>query len=187
MNNTRKISGKLCLLNSITLLVLLLVTCCRQPYRVINPGDAKVIYFGAIEPSEITFCPIKNIADLMAYDTYRDTLVYDTVIIHKYISMLNKLPLKKEGNIDIRFFTCITMGDGIQHIICYGYDSGILYDGAYVEDNTELLFFLDSIIYANHDMEYWAPAFFKEEVEEGAIPKPKNWNKKRGVRKELFK
>lgn len=157
MNDTKRTIGELFLASSV--IIFLLIGCTRHPYRVLDPDEVDRITFGAIAPGQETMFSIRNIGQLIQFDTYRDTTFYvrdDSSLIRRYISLLNKqVPLEGEGSIDMRIFSIVTMKDGLQHMNCYGYARGSLYDGAYMEDNEELFSFLDSLIYASHDIDYW--------------------------------
>lgn len=159
--------------------------CCCTPNNlpIIEPKNVMHIYLGAVPYGIETPNNIDDPFQIMLWDEYRDTLINDSITINRFVSIINSLkPAKENTGLDIRVIASITTTEGIKHRLCFGYMWGTSYDGIEMEDNEELFSFLDSLVYANHDMEYWAPPFYKELIEQGLEPVPNNWKKKRGTR-----
>ena len=171
-----------------SLIVLLLIFRKTCNYININTDDVVQLYYGAINEGHESIIPITNPEELMIMDTFRDTVVLDRSVITKVVSLVNSLkPSNETDHIDARIVFSIKMKDGTKHRFALGYLFGTLYNGRIMEDNDELFSFLDSLIYANHDLEYWAPSFYKEAIEQGLEPVPDNWKKKRGQRQSTLK
>lgn len=160
-----------------------------KPFIDINPEDVAKIRYGAIEEHLETTRSIQDPRELLLFETYHDTIVYDKTVINKIVSMVNTLkPSKERDYIDSRMLFIIKMKDGTQHLFGTGYYWGIIYNGTVLEDNADLLYYLDSLNYYNHVYWYWEHPVIKESIKRGETPMPEDWNKKRGPNdRKLFK
>lgn len=184
----RKMNGNLYHLSYSLMIVFFTCFCTPKDFKIIDTKNVMHIYFGAVPYGIETPFDIEDPSQILGWDEYRDTLITDSVTINRFVSLVNSLkPAKEKAGLDIRIIASITTTEGIKHRLCFGYIGGTSYDGVEMEDNDELFSFLDSLIYANHDLEYWAPSFYKEAIEQGLEPVPDNWKKKRGQRQSTLK
>ena len=88
----------------------------------------------------------------------RDTVVYDSVFIHRFIQEINLLvPQRRSYSVDFRSCAILHRTKGSPITILFGENFGVEYDGKMMEDRKALFEMINEEIYATQSYEYWYP------------------------------
>ena len=150
----------------VIVLVLLLSSGCSSHSKPnpIDPNDVESIYFGTVVKGVETMVAVTKFEDVPLLLSYRDTVIYSEDIIRRYINLVNNLEYSNNQNdyADLRIISEIRMKNKLVARVSSGYQFGIVYNEAIMNDNNELIEFYDSLLYAGHSPYYWATDFEKK-------------------------
>ena len=142
--------------------------------KPIDPNDVESIYFGNVVKGLHTRVAVTKFDDVPYFTSYRDTVIYSEDIIRRYINLVNNLEYSKEQNryADLRIISEIRMKNNLVVRVSSGYQFGVVYNEAIMNDNNELIEFYDSLLYTGHSPYYWANELEKELLKKGEFRDP---------------
>ncbi len=128
-------------------------------------GSCQSNYFHSREVDRIIFYPMpKGVERPFAIVSFfdflpgtRDTVITDRKEIDQFCRLLNCLKAKQTLDyIDIRCAAVLKMKSGGEQCFCFGYTTGIQYNGCMsMEDSQPLFDYIDNHIYSTKDPDYW--------------------------------
>ena len=123
--------------------------------------DVKMIVMGSAGRGIETIADIETVWGIIVMDTFRDTLITDSVSINYFTELVNALKPSKKANCDIRTIALIIMKDGSRHELGCGYYWGTSLDGQLMKDSKALFSFLNETVYDNHPSDFWFPEWVR--------------------------
>ena len=138
----------------------------------LDPEDVESVLFGTLPKGIETPYQLSTPAWVVLSDHYRDTVIYETGIIRRYVSQVKELRSirnkRKQVKCDIRIVSIINRRGKAPVVVCYaepGREGTVYYEfedasnpngGIVLKDNPAIFAFLDSLLYLPHSDDYWA-------------------------------